>query len=586
MKRFLYGLLLTFFLSPCSIKAQVQNGNEIVVEISKEKTVINGILYYLHTVKKGENIYRISLAYGLTQQALLQVNPEIINGIIKEGQILKIPVTTVVTAPQTEKHLQKYKTYKVKQHDTEYSIARQYSLSVNELIAANSELSQGDLKTGEEIRIPVYRGVDIIQKPGSLPKDSLLRRATVPYYQPYSQPFSQLSFDTAQFNDTFYIAMLLPFFLEENNSPSILDTLTDPYEPEKKVSESNEIYQRTLNFIEFYQGALIAVDSLIKKGIKIKLFTYDASRDTIKIQRILDKPEMKLMNLIIGPFYSDPVIQVGRFALANKIKMISPVWNNCSLLKSNPYLFEIIPSDSEYVETMINYIASIPNKNIIFVSSNNQNDKNISKLFKDRLDHYYQNQYKQYLYNDNSFQINSLLLNTRTNIIILPTEDEGIASNILRMLNLLVNNDSIKVFGLPIALKWKNVEIECFHNLEFHFYSSFFADYKNNKELNKFLVKYEKYNFTQPYFHTRENYPYLLTKEGYNFSYLGYDITFYFLSALCTYGPSFENYFNQQKIQLIHSNFDFERVSDGGGFINKGVNIMKFTQDFNILKVN
>ena len=587
MNRFLHVCLIALFIFPINIISQVQNTSDIKIVVSKEKSIINGILFYLHTVKKGENIYRIGLAYGVTQQEIYMANPDIQTGTIKEGQILKIPAVSVPNPPQLNNQNLDFKEYKVKKHDTEYSISKQFGITVDELVSANPTLDPSDLKLRQVVRIPVHMENSTLQNPmaaGPLQYSMTVNKDTSNYKTPFQTLDSCC--DEISRNHTYQIALLLPFFLDENQSVVNYDTLSDPVDADKKVNGPNELFQRTINFIEFYQGALLAIDSLKKTGVRVKLYTYDAGRDTIKIYHMLQRPEMKNMDLIIGPFYSYAVEQVGRFAQENKIKMISPVWKNVSLLKSNPYLFEVMPCDSDYVKTMLHYIANIPNTNIILVNSNNTSDTNIFRVFKDHLVKSFPSQFKEYHYNDNSYQINSFISNHKTNIIILPTEDEAIASNILRMLNLIANSDSIKVFGLPTVLKWNTIEIECFHNLEFHFCSSFFPDYTHNHELTRFLMKYEKYNYSQPYFHTHENYPYLLTKEGYNFGYLGYDITFYFLSALSKFGPSFENCLNHHNVKLIHSTMDFERYSVNGGFINKGVYIMKFTQDYNLVKVN
>lgn len=573
--RYIFLFTVIIFLIPVKTICQDKNGNEIKVTISKEKSTINGIRYYIHHVKKGENLFRISLAYKVKKEVILSLNPEIESENIKDGQILKIPVNQEDNTTQSANNNIQYKEYKVKRHDTEYSIANKFSITQEELNFANPQLDPQDLKTGQILKIPYGKYPDDV-------KTSVIVKDTVKE-SPAKQPDNIDSYCGK--NNTYRIAILVPFFLDVNQSYKKIDTLSDSSESDKKYDEAQDYYKLTLNFVEFYQGALLAIDSLKKCGLKVIIYTYDAGRDTIAINKILDKPEMKNMDLIIGPFYSDAVQQVSRFSLVNEIKMISPVKNNYSILQNNPYLFEVIPGYNEYVDYMVNYITTIPNKNIIFINSNNSNDKEISVLFKSKLDQLYYNNYKIFNYNDDPTAINLLMSNQKTNIIILPTEDEGIASNILRMLDLIVNKDSIKVFGLPVVLKWKNIEVGYYHDLEFHFYSSFFADYMNNKELKKFLNNYQKFNYTQPYYHTRENYPYYLYKEGYNFAYLGYDITMYFLSALLKFGPDFEKKLDGQQISLLHSNFDFEKISDEGGYINKKVDILKYTHDYHLVKV-
>ena len=71
--------------------------SQVPVERSKDKIVISGITYYLHIVKKGETIYSISKAYGITSDELTRENPPALNGL-KEGQSIRIPEKIVATA--------------------------------------------------------------------------------------------------------------------------------------------------------------------------------------------------------------------------------------------------------------------------------------------------------------------------------------------------------------------------------------------------------------------------------------------------------------------------------------------------------
>jgi hypothetical protein len=69
----------------------------------------------------------------------------------------------------------------------------------------------------------------------------------------------------------------------------------------------------------------------------------------------------------------------------------------------------------------------------------------------------------------------------------------------------------------------------------------------------------------------------------YNFAFLGYDLTFYFLTSLGTMGKKFEDCIGHQKIDLLHTNIIFERVNSQGGFTNKGVNTIGYTKDYNVV---
>ncbi len=153
--------LVIIFFSPIKAFTQVQKGNEIVVEISKEKTVINGKTYYLHTVKKGENIYRISRAYSITQKDVIIANPEVLSGVVKEGQILKIP-----SEPSNTRNIQQIESDKfiyhiVEEGQTLYSLTQQYKIAKEELFKYNPELELSTLQIGQVVRVPKSQNISL-----------------------------------------------------------------------------------------------------------------------------------------------------------------------------------------------------------------------------------------------------------------------------------------------------------------------------------------------------------------------------------------------------------------------------------------
>ena len=62
-----------------------EGDSQVVVERSKEKLIISGTPYYIHTVRKGETAYSISKAYNITVEDLTKENPPALYGL-NEGQ--------------------------------------------------------------------------------------------------------------------------------------------------------------------------------------------------------------------------------------------------------------------------------------------------------------------------------------------------------------------------------------------------------------------------------------------------------------------------------------------------------------------
>lgn len=635
MSKIITFLLFSVLLNPFVAFSQTTNGSDVVVEISKEKVLINSKSFFRHKVKKGENLYRISRAYNVSQKDIIIANPETISGNIKEGQVLNIPAETsaksasliesdnfiyhiaeekqtvfsiaqkykvtqddifkfnpelqnsplqigqVVKVPKASnipndtdrfKPVEKYEDYKVGRRETMYSIASEHNITVNELIAANPILKNSDLQKGQIIQIPVKSEKEIVSAP-SVAQTDTSRHAT--------KEITPCN-DYKPFSETISVALLLPISLEGNEGVVLIDSIGTS-------TEGHETYATTINLLEFYQGTLLALDSLKRAGMSVKLYTFDTGRDNQKIAGILAKPEMAKMDLIIGPltYNTETIEKTAQFAAKNQIKMVSPVSTNIRVVKDNPNVFQINANESFDIEVMLKYIASTYQKrNIILVNSGKESDRDTFLLFKNRLSVSFPDQFKVFGYNDDPKQIDHLFQKEADNLIIIPSENEAVISRLLNHLNYnLSQNYSVKVFGLSSWAVFKGLDQGLLYNLEFQYTSTFFVNFKA-PEIQNFFSKYKHYYKTLPSYHTKDGMPQFLTKDGYNMAFLGYDIAFYFLNSMGRLGKNFENCLSQQKTDLLHTNLSFERISAQGGFVNKGVNILKYAKDYNIVKAN
>jgi membrane-bound lytic murein transglycosylase D len=95
-----------------------------------------------HVVTAGETLYGIATRYGLKTGDLQRINNLGNETAVKPGQILKLTESKQVTTDQTL-HI-------VQASDTLYSIARQYGLSVKELMNLNSK-KDFDVKPGQKL---------------------------------------------------------------------------------------------------------------------------------------------------------------------------------------------------------------------------------------------------------------------------------------------------------------------------------------------------------------------------------------------------------------------------------------------------
>ncbi len=135
--------------------------------IPKEETIVDTDTYI---VKKGDTLYSIARAFDTTVDELKRIN-KLSNNVLSIGQNLLIP--------NNEEELQEdYTINTVKSGDTLYSIAKNFGVTVDEIITLNRLNSIG-LSIGQQLLIPengiqIIGVIDYIIKPG----DSLWKIAT------------------------------------------------------------------------------------------------------------------------------------------------------------------------------------------------------------------------------------------------------------------------------------------------------------------------------------------------------------------------------------------------------------------------
>ena len=116
-----------------------------------------------YIVKKNDNLYDIAKEYNTTVGILKALN-NLSSNILQVGQILKLPTSLVEeTIPGNDL------IYTIKKGDNLYSIARNYNISLEELINFNQQGSTL-LHIGEQLLIPINNqtnnNIQYVIKPG------------------------------------------------------------------------------------------------------------------------------------------------------------------------------------------------------------------------------------------------------------------------------------------------------------------------------------------------------------------------------------------------------------------------------------
>lgn len=107
-----------------------------------------------HTVRAGENLLAIAGFYGVTVEQIQQLNG-LADELIRVGDLLKIPVTSGFDAGSEAQATDSDFTYTVREGDTVVSIAIAFGSTVNAILAANNLGANAIIRPGDVLVVPV-----------------------------------------------------------------------------------------------------------------------------------------------------------------------------------------------------------------------------------------------------------------------------------------------------------------------------------------------------------------------------------------------------------------------------------------------
>ncbi len=564
-----------------------------------EVGVIEGEAYLYHEIKPGETLYSISRIYNVSVRDLRDANSEAESDNLNPGYMLRIPrqpeKEEVESSPKQDERL--FLKHKVSRRETLFSISRQYNVDIETLKKLNPELLSSKLKRGMTLKIPKEAWfVQNASPPASEEKYS-------PSLEGFRDFSAQVIDDSLCANREqlgravpLKVALLLPFALEASRQANIITTVENGDTIRTERSDAI-IANQSKVFVEFYEGALLALDSLKKQGISVDLSVYDIAPNGDALRRVLNNHALKSVDLIIGPARSDDLKLVSDFSIRHKIKLVYPLSNvNTELLK-NPYLFQINTPDTLMFDRMANEIvnqASGHNLLVVLPAERDAYAEAFMEKFRKKV--YFHEfaldkkiNYKEYRMtraDENLNNIRALIDPLGKNFIVVPTNQEATVSEIVPVLAGVKDNmkAQISLFGMTEWLRAQSINPEDMFALNAQIFTFFALDYRS-PATNGFINKYRQWYHTEPHAVSPFFQSSSATSGFSRYGIWGHDVMYYFVYAMASHGRNFEYCPSPVEVQPLQFNFSFARVSNWGGFYNQGIFLLKFNPGYSVSRV-
>lgn len=572
----------------------------------------NGKTYYIYTVQKSEGLYAVSQRFGIPQALILEANPGIQADGLKLGQMIKIPKASIHTSSQKAAVKVGKNQHVVKAKETLYSLSKKYNCTVDDLLELNpwaTHLTIGSVlqlpsnevegqkskvesqrkpsaeaKTvPEPVEGPSYgyaeagkskvegqrsevesqkskvedQEAEVAENEVAKPKKNIWSWFTKK--QKPVTPATEIKADSIVSNDSIEdgtealpwwekqqetevkVAILLPFMLDSVKRDASMD-----------------------RFVEFYQGCLMAIDSLSKQGLSTEIFTYDTGSDAVSLQMVLQQPALSQVDLIIGPAYQNQVESVSHFAAKHRIPTVIPFSSSVPGINTNPYLFEVVTPQKElYPQLVQKCCFYFSNKEIIVVKPRmvaQHNKADFSNQFTQAMQ---QLAIPYTVISDDSLakEIDSIAIRTTKECLVVMPSTHGVALNKLgeAMENIKPNN--VALFGFP---EWNNLGINELYDKKMYQFSNYQTNF-NDPQIVAF------FNQLRNQYGVPKN-----IQQSPNFALFGFDICYFFLQQYSLNGKHFAKFLPEMETRGLQMNFLFQQV-ENGGYWNVGTQFQQIT---------
>ena len=552
----------------------LQIGQKILIPIS----IDNVNFYKKHVVVKGETLYGISKKHNCSVSDLKIINPELVSEGVSIGQVINVPSIkkdlsklpkrtvseTLIVDPVAQEIKESNQSFqdsiishKVLKHETLYSISKRYMVSINDIRVLNS-IVNNTVSAGDELRIKVKKvNYTIVQN--NIEGE-------------FVEVDSSLTFEGINRKDKYKVALFLPLMLTKNQS-----YLDKPI----RVGTVKELYSITKISSGFYHGFILAADSLVKAGLNVEIYVYDTQKDTLKIQKHLDKLEFKDIDLVVGSLFPKTIKYLASYCKANNLPMVIPFKANTKVLYQNPNIYKVTTSNLGLVDGIGKYVAKNMSHYKVFITKPTK--KSDIVLYEKLIDSYNteitsienpmsSNIVELKIGNANGRDIDLKLRKDTVNVIIVPSTDVKFVTGVFRRLNNIMNINAhakdmkIIIFGLEDWNKMSDIDLKHRMRLNQHYATYRFTNYEAQKTTQMIQSYRTKYG-TDP--------------DIYGIQ--GFDVGYYFLSAIYLYGENFTNYIDGYKVSLIQNEFNFSAKNSGDGIENNSISIIEYS-NFELIK--
>ncbi|MCX7549316.1 LysM peptidoglycan-binding domain-containing protein [Xanthomarina sp. F2636L] len=547
-----------------------------------------------HHVRRKETLYSLAKEYDVEEADIKKHNTFLYANNLRKGDDLKIPVykkVFKVTEPEATS-----KKYTVLPKEGKWRIAYKFGITIDQLEALNPDMGEV-LNVGDQINVPnldvkeekpideTYSYYKVLPKEGFYRlklklnleqeqleilnpglKESGLKEGMIlkiPYNIAVGETINT-KVEGVDLTDSItsykskHVVIMLPFQLHKVNADSLQDA--------KGELSRNQLLNMSL---DFHSGALMALDSVKKLGVSLKVDVYDTKNMLSEVTQILNLNSFSDVDVVIGPLMQNNIEKVASELKSYNIPVVSPITKNVTLSEN---VFQSRPSESLLYDKMVDFVKKDSLKTNVIIISDLKHTKvsnNLKQTFMSAPQIFSRKNKK----GEDAFYIldQDILTHLKPgkNVVFLESDNSGFISNVTSKLNSMKNKESnIILVTTNLNAAFEDDEVSNYHlsHLECHFPT--ISKSYNEDDNNSFVNAYKKrYGVTPNKVAVR-----------------GFDITMDIVLRLVSSEDLYLSAIEAPLTEYVENKFAYKKKFLGG-YYNDTVYLVKY-QDLKIVEVN
>lgn len=317
--------------------------------------------------------------------------------------------------------------------------------------------------------------------------------------------------------------------------------------------------------MDFYSGALMAVESKKLEGVNIKLKVIDLDAAKASLDKF--STDIKECDAVIGPITYADIKTILPKCKAAGVPLVSPLDQKAALLaKTEPLFFQVPTPATSQAYNLAESIAygESGQVTVFYKSKTEPFTADVFAALDSAKVPYGKISYNVQRGRNITDSLRRALRPLSRHHVIIATEDEAFASDAARNLHILKrSNVPLEVYGSNKLRNFETIDADVLYDLNLHLSTGYFVDYKNTETQN-FILKYRALYHTEPS----------------QFAYSGYDIFTFFISAINDLGSSFFEFVPYYTLNLLQCNIMFRSITPDGGYINTRTRDVEFNADY------